>query len=172
MQIGDRFVPALGAKSMLLNFSERCPIPSRVISAADVIAGTVPKSKIDGKIVFVGAIDSTLGDKRLAPVNKSTGIPGVLLHANAVNTMLTGTYLDPVSDTTTLLWVAGLTALIGIAVLLLPLWASVLITLVLGAGYIVLRVRPVQQRARDELRVPVDGDHRRVRGRARAAVLR
>ena len=93
------------------------------------------KRKINGKIVLIGAIDSTLGDQRLAPVNKSSGIPGVLLHANAVNTMLTGTYLDPVSDTTTLLWVAGLTALIGIAVLLLPLWASVLITLLLGASY-------------------------------------
>ncbi len=137
VQIGNRFVPTLGAESMLLNFSERLSDPTRVISAADVIAGTVPKHKIDGKIVLIGAIDSTLGDQRLAPVNKSTGIPGVLLHANAVNTMLTGTYLDPVSDTTTLLWVAGITALIGIAVLMLPLWASVLLTLLLGAAYLV-----------------------------------
>jgi len=135
VQIGDRFVPTLGAKSMLLNFSQRLSDPNRVISAADVIAGTVPKSKIDGKIVLVGAIDSTLGDQRLAPVNKSTGIPGVLLHANAVNTMLTGTYLDPVSNGTTLLWVAGLTALVGVAVLLLPLWMSVLFTLLVGAAY-------------------------------------
>ncbi len=138
VQIGDRFVPTLGAKSMLLNFSERLSDPARVVSAADVIAGTVAKSKIDGKIVLVGAIDPTLGDQRLAPVNKSIGVPGVLLHANAVNTMLTGTYLDPVSDGVTLLWVAGLTALIGIAVLLLPLWMSVLFTLLLGAGYAVL----------------------------------
>jgi adenylate cyclase len=137
VQIGDRFVPALGAKSMLLNFADKLDDPTRVISAADVIAGTVPKSKIDGKIVLIGAIDSTLGDQRLAPVNKSTGIPGVLLHANAVNTMLTGTYLDPVSDSQTLLWVAGITALIGTAVLLLPLWMSVLFTLLLGAGYFV-----------------------------------
>src|SRR5207249_2749474 len=95
VQIGDRFVPTLGAKSMLMNFSEKLSDPLRVISAADVIAGTVPKSKIDGKIVLIGATDSTLGDNKQAPVNKSTGIPGVLLHANAVNTMLTGTYLDP-----------------------------------------------------------------------------
>jgi adenylate cyclase len=137
VQIGDRFVPTLGAKSLLLNFSERLSDPSRVISAADVVAGTVPKSKIRGKIVLIGAIDSTLGDSRLAPVNKATGIPGVLLHANAVNTMLTGTYLDPVSNTQTLLWVASLTALIGIAVLLLPLWMSVLFTMALGAGYVI-----------------------------------
>jgi adenylate cyclase len=137
VQIGDRFVPALGAKSMLLNFSGKLSDPSRVISAADVIAGTVPKKKIDGKIVLIGAVDSTLGDQRLAPVNKSTGIPGVLLHANAVNTMLTGTYLDPVPDAQTLLWVAAMTALIGTAVLLLPLWMSVIFTMLVGAGYVV-----------------------------------
>jgi adenylate cyclase len=137
VQIGDRLVPTIGAKSLLLNFAERLSDPERVISAADVIAGTVPKKKIDGKIVLVGAVDSTLGDNRQAPVNKSTGIPGVLLHANAVNTMLTGTYLNPVSDTQTLLWVAAMTALIGTAVLLLPLWMSVLFTMLLGAGYII-----------------------------------
>jgi adenylate cyclase len=137
VQIGDRFVPTGGAKSMVLNFSQKLSDPTRAISAAAVIAGTVPRSKIDGKIVFVGAIDSTLGDNKTAPVNKSTGIPGVLLHANAVNTMLTGTYLDPVSNTQTLVWVAALTALIGIAVLLLPLWMSVLLTLLLGAGYVI-----------------------------------
>jgi adenylate cyclase len=137
VQIGNRFVPSIGAKSLLLNFAERLSDPERVISAADVIAGTVPKEKIDGKIVLIGAVDSTLGDNRQAPVNKSTGIPGVLLHANAVNTMLTGTYLDPVSDSQTLLWVAAMTALIGTAVLLLPLWMSVLFTMLVGAGYIV-----------------------------------
>jgi adenylate cyclase len=136
VQIGDRFVPTGGAKSMTLNFSEKLSNPANVISAADVIAGKVPDEKIAGKIVFVGAIDSTLGDNKTAPVNKSTGIPGVLLHANAANTMLTGTYLTPVGDTQTLLWVAALTALIGTAVLLLPLWASVLLTLILGFGYL------------------------------------
>src|SRR5439155_1918666 len=55
VQIGDRFVPPLGAKSMLMNFSQKLSDPLRVISAADVIAGTVPKSKIDGKIVLIGA---------------------------------------------------------------------------------------------------------------------
>ena len=137
VQIGDRFVPTGGAKSMALNFSQKLSDPAQVISAADVIAGTVPQDKIDGKIVFIGAIDSTLGDNKTAPVNKSTGIPGVLLHANAVNTMLTGTYLDPVGNAQTLLWVAALTAVIGTAVLLLPLWMSVLFTFLVGVGYAV-----------------------------------
>jgi adenylate cyclase len=136
VQIGDRFVPTGGAKSMVINFADKVSNPANVISAADVVAGRVPASKIKGKIVFVGAVDSTLGDNKIAPVNKSTGIPGVLLHANAANTMLTGTYLEPVSNTQTLMWVAVITAFIGTMVLLLPLWASVVMTLLLGLGYL------------------------------------
>ncbi len=137
VQIGDRFVPTDEAKSMLLNFSPDLSGTSKVISAADVINGTVPRKKIAGKIVFIGATATTLGDVKTAPVNKSSDLPGVMFHANAANTMLTGTYLDPVPDSQTLLWVAAITAVIGIAVLTLPLWASILITLLVGLSYIV-----------------------------------
>ena len=61
-----------------------------------MINGTVPKKKIAGKIVFIGATATTLGDVKTAPVNKSSDLPGVMFHANAANTILTGTYLDPV----------------------------------------------------------------------------
>ena len=106
VQIGNRFVPTDDSESMLLNFSPDLSGTSKVISAADVLDGTVPKKKIDGKIVFIGAIDHDARRLKTAPVNKSIGVPGVLFHANAVNTMLTGTYLDPVPDSQTLLWVA------------------------------------------------------------------
>lgn len=137
VQIGDRFVPTRDAKSMLLNFSPNLSGTSKVISAADVIDGTFPKKDVAGKIVFVGATATTLGDVKTAPVNKSSDLPGVMFHANAANTILTGTYLDPVPDSQTLLWVAAITAIVGTAVLLLPLWASILITLLVGFGYVV-----------------------------------
>jgi adenylate cyclase len=137
VQIGDRLVPTSEAKSMLLNFSPALSDTREVISAADVLAGNVPRKRLAGKIVFVGAIASTLGDIKTAPVNKSSDLPGVLFHANAANTMLTGTYLDPVSDAQTLLWVAAITAAIGTAVLLLPIWMSILFTILVGVGYVV-----------------------------------
>jgi adenylate cyclase len=137
VQVGDRFVPTIAQKSMLMNFSSRLSDPGSAISVADVLAGKVPRKKIDGKIVMIGALASTLGDNKLAPVQKSGGgIPGVLLHANALNTMLTGTYLDPVSNTTTVLWIALITLIIGTAVLFLPVWASLLVTMFVGAGYV------------------------------------
>lgn len=140
VQIGDRFVPTDAQHSLLLNFSARLSDPTRVISVADVLAGTVPAKKLAGKIVLVGAIDPALGDNRLAPINKATGVPGVLLHANAVNTMLTGTYLDPVGDASTLLWVALLTAIVGLAVVMLPLWLSPVVAIMIAIGYFTLSV--------------------------------
>ena len=140
VQIGDRLVPTDDQHTMLLNFSARLSDPTRVISMADVLEGKVSARKLAGKIVLVGAVDPTLGDNRVAPVNKATGVPGVLLHANAVNTMLTGTYLDPVSDTATLVWIAVLTALVGLAVVMLPLWLSPVIAFLLGLAYFVWSV--------------------------------
>jgi adenylate cyclase len=137
VQMGNRFVPTEAAKSMRLNFSPNLSGTSKVISAADVINGTFKKSAVDGKIVFIGATATTLGDVKTAPVNKSSDLPGVMFHANAANTILTGTYLEPVPDSQTLLWVALITAIVGTAVLLLPLWASILITLLVGFAYIV-----------------------------------
>ena len=77
--------------------------------ALKVLDGTFDPKSVAGKIVFIGATDPLSGDVRLAPTNKSSRLPGVFLHANAANTMLTGTYLEESTDTTTLLWVAFLT---------------------------------------------------------------
>jgi adenylate cyclase len=140
VQVGDRLVPTRDAKTMVLNFSPDLSSTDKVISAVDVLDGKVPAAKVAGKIVFVGAVASTLGDTKTAPISKSTGIPGVLLHANAANTILTGTYLDAASTFRTLLWVAIVTAIIGTAVLLLPLWMSVVFALLVGGAYFVLFV--------------------------------
>ncbi len=140
VQVGNRLIPTDRHKSMILNFSSALSDTAHVISVSRVLDGTVPPSAVSGKIVFVGAVDPALGDNRLAPVNKSTGLPGVLLHANAVNTMLTASYLSPVSDAQVLLWVALVTLLVGLAVLMLPLWLSPVVTLVIAIGYFAVAV--------------------------------
>ena len=162
VQIGDRFVPTDDAKAMLLNFSPDLSGTSKVISAADVLDGTMPAKKVKGKIVFIGATATTLGDVKTAPVNKSSDLPGVMFHANAANTILTGTYLDPVPDSQTLLWVAVITAIdrhrggVAPAVGVDPRHAA-------GRARVRrVRVHAVQQRQRDELRVPVAGGAVRV----------
>ena len=129
VQIGERFIPTDAQKAMTLNFSAALSDESNAISAVDVIQGKIDRRRLAGKIVFVGATDPLAGDVRLAPTNKSSRLPGVFLHANGANTMLTATYLEPVGTTTTLIWVALLSVLIAFAILMLPLWLSPFLTL-------------------------------------------
>ncbi len=138
VQVGDRVVPTGESKTLQLNFSSRLTNPSNAISAVDVLQGTVPAAKLTGKIVLVGVTDPTLGDQKLVPTDKSGGLPGVMVHANAVNTMITGAYLAPVSNAETLLWVAALGALASLAVLTLPIWLSPVLAALLGLGYLLL----------------------------------
>ena len=157
---------------MVLNFSEKLSDPSNEISAGKVLDGSFDPKQVAGKIVFIGATDPLSGDVRLAPTNKSSRLPGVFLHANAANTILTGTYIEPASDTTTLLWVALLTVIIGVLVLMLPLWLSPLITLLLAFGYVVVRRVAFRQRRHHQPRVPARRDGGRVPRRGRAPLLR
>jgi len=137
VQMGNRFVPTSAHKTMLINFSARLSDPTRAISAADVMAGRVARDRVAGKAVFVGVGDPTLGDNKAAPTNKA-GIPGVMLHANAANTLLTATYLEPVSRTENLLVIALLAAAIAIAVLTLPVWLSPIIAILAGLIFFVV----------------------------------
>ena len=88
--------------------------------------------------MLIGATAESLRDNFDTPVNKSGGTPGVFIHANAINTMLTASYLDVASDTDVILWVALLAFLVALAVLFLPLWLSILVAVLLAAGYFVL----------------------------------
>jgi adenylate cyclase len=135
-----RFIPTESQTAMVLNFSEKLSDSSNEISASKVLDGSLDPKRVAGKIVFIGATDPLSGDVRLAPTNKSSRLPGVFLHANAANTILTGTYLETSSDSTTLFWVALLTILVGSLVLMVPLWLSPLITVLLAVGYLVFVV--------------------------------
>ena len=144
---------------MLLNFSPNAlgPVAGDLGRRRDRRHGA-QEARSPARSCFVGAIDSTLGDNKTAPVNKSTGIPGVLLHANAVNTMLTGTYLEPVPDSQTLLWVAvDHRDRSGSRCCCSRSGCRSLITLLVGFGYVVFAFIRFNSGHVHELRVPVDG---------------
>ena len=141
VQAGGRFVPTEKDTQLRLNFAKGLDASrgsAAMVSAADVFAGTVNPKRFEGKIVLIGATAESLRDNFDTPVNKSGGTPGVFIHANAINTMLTASYLDVASDTDVVLWVALLALLVALAVLFLPLWLSILVSVFLAAGYFVL----------------------------------
>jgi adenylate cyclase len=140
VQVGNRFVPTEGEHLLRLNFAEGLDAgdTAQVIPAVDVIDGKVDPARLRGKIAFVGATEPILGDSKLVPVDKSNTFPGVLVHANALNTMLTSSYLTPVGNTESVLWVALVSLAVALAVFLLPLLYSLLVVVLIGLGYVVI----------------------------------
>jgi len=57
-------------------------------SAADVLAGRVPREALQGRVAFVGTSLAGLADIRATPLDPAC--PGVEIHAAAVDAMLTG----------------------------------------------------------------------------------
>ena len=88
-------------------------------SASSVAEGDIPAETFKGKIVLIGATSPTLQDLWPTPYSSKNRTPGVEVVANAVDTILTGQYLD-----------------------LVPPWVNLLETLLMAlAAALVLRLR-------------------------------
>lgn len=105
-----------------------------VVSAGAVLAGEAPS--LDGKVAFVGVTDVSLGDRALSPVAKQIGIPGVLVHANAFNTIETRNYVSIASTLETTLWVLLIALVLSLAVQFLPAWLAGVVAVVTFVAYL------------------------------------
>jgi adenylate cyclase len=106
-----------------------------IYSASDVLNGKVPPEAFQDKIVLVGATALGLGDQLPTPIDKSNKQPGVEVHANALNTMLTGKFVYPQGKGITLAWVFVLALALALSVAFLPIVVSLIIGLAVFAGY-------------------------------------
>jgi adenylate cyclase len=134
LQIGAALIPTGRAHLMDVNFAEDFPVYSFV----DARDGAVPQGAFEGKIVLVGATALGLGDVRLTPLDKASGEPGVYVHANALNTLLTRAYLAHDSRPVILAWVFGLALVVALAVEFLRVSLSWIPPAAAGAGYFFL----------------------------------
>ncbi len=97
-------------------------VPERMISAASILSGTAPdpslRNRIDGHIVLVGATAPGLSDIVATPM--SSGVPGVEVHAEVLEHLLSGDSLTrpdwAAGAERTAAWVLGI--LIALAILL------------------------------------------------------
>jgi CHASE2 domain-containing sensor protein/signal transduction histidine kinase len=84
------------------------------LSFADVLAGKVPADQLRGRIVLIGVTASGLYDRFATPVSGELGpLPGVYIHANVLDTLLTGREIQPAG-----LWAVFAAALGPLAALL------------------------------------------------------
>ena len=123
--------PVTEKGQMLINYA--APSYSYpMVSFSDVYYGRVDPSEFEGKMVLIGATASVLQDRQFTPIDQDTPMPGIEIHANAIQTMLDEAYLQ-YQSTAGFLVLVGLIALISTFVFL---FAPVLV----AAGFLVLEI--------------------------------
>jgi adenylate cyclase len=110
VQVGDRFVP-LDDAELRINWSDTLA-QADVVPAIDVLRGSVAADVFRDRVVLVGVTEPTLGDQHLVPTDRSGGTSGVVVIANATNTMLSSGYLGRPSTATQL----GLIVVVAVGV--------------------------------------------------------
>ncbi len=113
---------------MLINYAQK-PNGYPVISFKDVLNGTIDPSTFTGKIVLIGVTSPLLQDVYFTPIDSTTPMNGIEIHANAIQTLLDGKFL---SYQTT-----GEFAVMMGVVLLLSLLAFLYLPVLWGSGVFV-----------------------------------
>ncbi len=138
VQIAGRAIPTTTDYGLRVSYPPELADPDKspaIVSAADVMNGDSGVDLKD-KIVFVGVTDVSLGDRLPTPVSPGAGLPGVLVHASAFDTMLSRAYLVPASTLETVLWVLLVSLIITFSVQFLPAWLAGLVAIATVVAYL------------------------------------
>ena len=139
LHIGGHSLPVQPNGEILLHFGR--PTANYYLSAADVMAGHVPKQNLAGRFAFIGVTTSGLQDRVITPLGDN--LPGVDIHVQMLESLLDGKALQrPI-------WLprfelAILTLWGALLILLIPVLQPRFATLtfvgcaaaILGAGYL------------------------------------
>jgi adenylate cyclase len=90
VKVGDLVVPTEASGSMLVRFSPS--YPQRYVPAWRVLEPDFKPDAIDGRIIFIGTSAAGLKDLRATPFAADT--PGVEVHAQLVEQIVTGAFLE------------------------------------------------------------------------------
>jgi adenylate cyclase len=90
IRIGDIAIPTDGAGGVYIKF--RHFTKAAYIPAWKVLAGEVPQEEIEGRIILVGTSAPGLLDLRATPIDAA--VPGIDIHAQVLEHLLTGTFLE------------------------------------------------------------------------------
>jgi len=111
VKVGPVILPAAGSGEMWLNFAAHDA--RRYVPAHIVLEDRLPPNTLLGRHVFIGASAPGLLDLRATPLQSS--VPGVEIHAQALEQMLSGAHLSRPAYATgaELLFLAGLGLLVA-----------------------------------------------------------
>ena len=90
VKVGDYEVPTEANGQMWIRFTPASK--ERYLSASKVLDGEIGKDEIEGRILIIGTSAAGLLDLRATPLEAS--VPGVELHAQAIEQILQGSFLQ------------------------------------------------------------------------------
>ncbi|MBU1992597.1 MAG: adenylate/guanylate cyclase domain-containing protein [Patescibacteria group bacterium] len=119
---------------LIINYAAE-PYQYKRISFVDAYNGDFGESAVKGKIVLIGPTDLSLQDVQFTPNAKTSPMPGVEVHANAIQTLIEGNVLSEqrFSNLATVLLVTALVAVVAFILLNIPL--GIVAALVLMIAY-------------------------------------
>ncbi len=131
IEIGELKIPTDKNGRVFVNFAG-AKKSYKYISALDVYEKKVKREVLEGKIVLIGTSASGLLDLRATPFDQT--IPGVEIHANAIDNIINGNFLQKPSNAVgiNILMILFLTLLVSVILLV----RSVFLTLLLSIGFI------------------------------------
>lgn len=119
---------------LLINYAGP-PLSYKTISFLDVYSDEFEKENVNGKIVLIGAISERTKDAFVTPTSPSTPMPGVEVHANAIQTILEGKFLTEQTVLSQILAIALLTLLITTLVMVLGILPGLFVAMTSIIGY-------------------------------------
>ena len=138
VKVGEFEVPTTRSGGLWLYLSQERP--ERYVSATDILNGPAKDIAplIEGNIVFVGTSAAGLLDIRATPLGQN--VPGVSLHAQALEQMLTGKFLSRPdwADGLEVVAVAAVGLLVAVTIALFSPWIAVSAGMAVSAAYLVL----------------------------------
>ncbi len=127
LRVGEFEVPTEANGQMWIRFTPQSW--DRYLPAWKVLAGEVPAEEIEGRIILIGTSAAGLLDLRATPLDAS--VPGVELHAQAIEQIIAGSFLQRPDFATAaeLLYIL----LLGIVIATLVYLAGAMVSALFGA---------------------------------------
>jgi adenylate cyclase len=138
LSFAGRSIPLDNASNMLINYkvNPATPLSFEAVSYVDVLRNGISPEIFQDKIVLIGITATGFGDIFWTPMGRV--MSGVELHAQAMNTILTGNFLKPAPTPITFLSILFLALLCGLAVLRLRILLATLSAICLGIIYFLI----------------------------------
>jgi adenylate cyclase len=130
----EREIPVDDRMRMQINYGGE-PDRFTTISYADLVNDDFDPEDVRNKAVLIGVTFTGAGDVHRAPNNAGGLIPGIFLQASALDTMLSGDFLENESVVESLLIFLGLAAILAFFLPREPIWVGSALAVVLILGH-------------------------------------